>query len=101
MSSDFTKFVEEAEAFASDSELRELENTRAQLRRGSRLVEQRIKLGLTQQELAALTGVSQADISRIERGLANPTSVTLDLLSRPLRVALDVVPSEDVETAEA
>ena len=32
---------------------------------------------MTQSELAAMTGLDQADISRIERGTANPTERTL------------------------
>jgi DNA-binding XRE family transcriptional regulator len=41
----------------------------------------RIDRGLTQIELSELTGVSQADISRIERGAGNPTEATLQRLA--------------------
>lgn len=37
------------------------------------LIDVRKEKQLTQKELSLLTGVDQADISRIERGIANPT----------------------------
>lgn len=37
------------------------------------LIDVRKEKQLTQKELSSLTGVDQADISRIERGIANPT----------------------------
>ena len=40
-------------------------------------------LGLTQNEVAEITGVTQADISRIESGQVSPT---VDRLSRMLRL---------------
>jgi len=44
--------------------------------------------GLTQVELAARSGIAQSEISRIERGAANPTVATLAALSRPLGATL-------------
>jgi DNA-binding XRE family transcriptional regulator len=41
------------------------------------LIELRERRGMTQAELAAATGLDQGDISRIERGAANPTERTL------------------------
>ena len=53
-------------------------------------MELRERRGLTQAELAAATGLDQADISRIERGAANPTERTLlriaDALNADLRL---------------
>lgn len=43
------------------------------------LVEARISQNLTQKELAALTGIDQADISKLENGTRNPS---LNLLKR-------------------
>lgn len=40
-------------------------------------IDLRERRGMTQSELAAMTGLDQADISRIERGTANPTERTL------------------------
>jgi ribosome-binding protein aMBF1 (putative translation factor) len=51
----------------------------------------RVARGLTQRQLAELTGVRQADISRIERGAGNPTEATLQRLAAALdcQLALD------------
>jgi DNA-binding XRE family transcriptional regulator len=40
--------------------------------------------GLTQQQLAALCGIDQADISRIERGSTSPTTRTLQRIAEAL-----------------
>lgn len=44
--------------------------------------------GMTQKELAEKTGIYQADISRIERGLANPSVSTLKRLAEGLNMNL-------------
>jgi ribosome-binding protein aMBF1 (putative translation factor) len=53
------------------------------------ITELRERRGLTQQQLAEHTGIDQGDISRIERGSANPTERTLnriaDVLGADLR----------------
>lgn len=87
----FQDFVAEIEVQADPEEMRELEAARMRFRLGSRLLQQRVAAGLTQQQLAKASGVAQADISRIERGQANPTSETLQELGRPLGVTLDLV----------
>lgn len=46
--------------------------------RGSQLAARRRELGLTQEEVADRAGLTQADISRLERGLGNPTEETLE-----------------------
>lgn len=77
-----------------------------QLRSGHRAgVSARVALGhdlaavrtaahLTQPELASRAGVQQADISRIERGLGNPTRSTLLKIADPLDVRIAVVPKD-------
>lgn len=47
----------------------------------SAVVEARIKVDMTQKKLAELSGVDQADISRIERGIANPSVSTLERIA--------------------
>jgi transcriptional regulator with XRE-family HTH domain len=54
-----------------------------QLDMGSAILSARIARGWSQRELAERVGTRQANISRIECGVANPT---LDLISRILRV---------------
>ena len=40
---------------------------------GYKIKEKRLEQNITQEELAKLTGIDQSDISKIEKGLANPT----------------------------
>lgn len=51
----------------------------------------RVERGLTQRQLADLSGVSQADISRIEHGAGNPTEATLQRLAAALNRQLRLV----------
>ena len=44
----------------------------------------RVQAGLTQKQLADMTGISQADISRLERGTANPSIKTLQRVATAL-----------------
>ena len=55
------------------------------------VMELRAKSGLTQGELADRSGVTQADISRIERGSANPTEKTLGKIADALNADLCMV----------
>ncbi len=48
------------------------------------IIEARLQKGLTQKELSKLSGISQADISRIECGTANPSLKTLQRLATAL-----------------
>jgi len=45
------------------------------------MIDPRRETGLTQQELAKRTGITQADISKIENGNANPSLKTLQRLA--------------------
>ncbi len=51
----------------------------------------RVSRRLTQTQLAQLTGIPQADISRIERGAGNPTEATLQRLAHALNRRLQLV----------
>ena len=46
--------------------------------------------GLSQQQLAEKTGINQSDISRIERGTANPSIQTLERIAKALGGKLTV-----------
>lgn len=48
------------------------------------IIDARIESGLTQKQLSEKTGISQADISRIERGTANPSVKTLQRIAEAL-----------------
>lgn len=95
MSTKFEDFVSEIEQASSEQERRELEAARARFKLGMRLQQQRLAAGLTQKRLADVSGIAQADISRIERGQGNPTAATLEALGGPLGVTLDYIPAEE------
>lgn len=42
----------------------------------------RAEAGLSQKELAVLTGIDQSDLSKMERGIANPTVAMLERIAR-------------------
>lgn len=61
------------------------------LRLSRALATARQNCGLTQTQLAELTGVQQSEISRLERGQGNPTLETLTRLVRPLHARIALV----------
>ncbi len=99
MTTKFDDFVREVEDGSTDEERRELDAARARFKIGARLLQQRQAAGLSQQQLAAASGIAQADISRIERGQANPTVATLQALGAPLGVTLDYIPEPEFISA--
>ncbi|MCR5089271.1 MAG: helix-turn-helix domain-containing protein [Oscillospiraceae bacterium] len=50
----------------------------------------RAAAGISQKQLAALTGIDQSDISKIERGIANPSVATLDRIATALGGQLSI-----------
>ena len=46
--------------------------------------------GLSQKQLAAITGIDQSDISKIERGVANPSVATLERIAGALGGQLSI-----------
>ena len=50
----------------------------------------RASAGISQKKLAALTGIDQSDISKIERGAANPSVATLDRIAKALGGKLSI-----------
>ena len=60
---------------------------------GAQLAAARKARGLTQPDLSALTGIQQAEISRIERGAGNPTAATLLRLADALGQRLTLTPA--------
>lgn len=72
------------------------------IRLGEQLATLRRHRHLTQGKLAALSSVRQPEISRIERGLANPTADTLTKLAAAMGARLTVTPDDisDIEERE-
>jgi transcriptional regulator with XRE-family HTH domain len=77
-STSFKTYVEDVERNNTPEEQRALEDSRRRFAIGSRLLDRRL---------------DQAEISRIERGQANPTVQTLQALGAPLGVVLDFAAS--------
>jgi XRE family transcriptional regulator, regulator of sulfur utilization len=73
-----TQAVHEAAATVFDAE----RAARAEL--GAQIAELRRSQHLTQPALSVATGIQQSEISRIERGLGNPTVATLAKLAAVL-----------------
>lgn len=57
---------------------------------GAALYQARMRNGITQQQLAGLTGINQADISRFERGFSNPSLATIKRLADGLGMGLSI-----------
>ena len=79
--------VYDAAVSAFDAEMDEREQL------GAQLAAARKARGLTQPDLSALTGIQQAEISRIERGAGNPTAATLLRLADALGQRLTLAPA--------
>ncbi len=71
--------------------LAELERLRHRYYIGGQLALLRKRRGMTQVELALQSGVEQADISKIERGVGNPTEDTLARIGKVLGAHLAFV----------
>ena len=85
--SDDARRVYDAAVSAFDAEMDEREQL------GAQLAAARKARGLTQPDLSALTGIQQAEISRIERGAGNPTAATLLRLADALGLRLTLAPA--------
>ena len=57
---------------------------------GSALQAARAHLGISQKQLSVLSGIDQSDISKIERGVANPSVSTLERLAQALGGKLQI-----------
>ena len=54
------------------------------------MIDARRRVGLTQKELSARTGIAQADISKMEKGSANPSIRTLQRLAAGMGMMLRI-----------
>lgn len=57
---------------------------------GNAVAEARAKKGLSQKELSENTGIDQSDLSKIERGVANPSIGTLNRIAEAMDAELMV-----------
>ena len=68
---------------------------------GSKIKELRVLKGLTQEELADLTGLSVRTIQRIESGDVDPRTYTLTALAEALEVDLEVFTSKKIDSPKS
>jgi len=91
MATSFDEFMQgiedEAQAEGPDR-VAELEALHAHFALARQVAQLRRDRGMTQTELATRSGIPQSEISRIERGAANPTVATLAALGGPLGATL-------------
>ena len=59
---------------------------------GNAVAAARAKKGISQKELSEATGIDQSDLSKIERGVANPSVGTLNRIAEALDGALKLFP---------
>ena len=80
----------EAETIYEDGETVREEKPAAFTMVGNAVAAARARKGLSQKELSDLTGIDQSDISKIERGIANPSVNTLNRLAEALGAKLRI-----------
>jgi DNA-binding XRE family transcriptional regulator len=91
MGTKFSDYLAESKAADTPEDAALREAFAASIALGLQFKDARVEQGLTQVELSQTSGVSQADISRIERGAGNPTTLTLQRLSSVLGHRLELV----------
>jgi DNA-binding XRE family transcriptional regulator len=100
---DFDKLIHDIEVEAQGEgpeAVAELQAFDLRFQLADELLQARKDAHLTQKELAARTGVQQAEISKIERGEIAPRITTMSRLLRPLGRRLAIV-SDDRDRAAA
>ena len=73
-----------AETIYEDGELIEINKDIYHEASALAVVEARCQADITQKQLSDLTGIDQSDISKIERGVANPSVSTLERIAKAL-----------------
>lgn len=86
-----TTFDEYLEEQLKDSELKaEFDALEPEFAIVQAIIDARKKSGLTQKQLSENTGIAQADISKLERGSANPSIRTLQRLAAGMGMTLQI-----------
>ncbi len=85
------QFIEDEAVAEGPAAVAQLHAFDARFGLAAELLQARQQAGMTQRELAAASGVEQAEISKIERGEIAPSIITVDKLLRPLGRRLAVV----------
>ena len=87
----FNEYVKEVEAGLSPEERATLDTFRDHYAVANQLLQLRHDRGLSQAELSRRTGIKQAEISKIERGVIEPRTGTLSRLARGLDAQVTLV----------
>lgn len=85
----------ETETIYEDGETIETKPIELEKAASQAVLSARARAGLSQKELSELTGIDQSDISKIERGVANPSVTTLERIATALGGRLSIA----IETA--
>ena len=99
---DLAQFLVELERESRDAgRMAQLQALRRRYELAAELLEMRQASGLTQTALAQASGVQQSEISRIERGHANPTVQTMEQLANAMGMRVAFVPMTTHKTRRA
>ncbi|GBE23377.1 MAG TPA: XRE family transcriptional regulator [Actinobacteria bacterium] len=85
------EYIDKYRATASPEEVAVFDDYVERFALAGQILEARKDAGLTQIDLATRTGIGQSEISRIERGIGNPTEQTLARIGRALNRRLTFV----------
>ena len=80
----------EAETIYEDGETIREEKPAAFVLVGNAVAAARARKGISQKELSERSGIDQSDISKIERGIANPSVNTLNRIAKALDAKLQI-----------
>ncbi len=80
----------EAETIYEDGETVRVVKPAANIMAGNAVAAARAEKGFSQKDLSEMTGIDQSDISKIERGVANPSIGTLNRIAEALDAKLIV-----------
>ena len=80
----------EAETIYEDGETIREEKPAAFVLVGNAVAAARARKGISQKELSEQSGIDQSDISKIERGIANPSVNTLNRIAQALDAKLQI-----------
>ncbi|MGA2471828.1 MAG: helix-turn-helix domain-containing protein [Solirubrobacteraceae bacterium] len=93
-------YIDELRERYGDDERAQLDAAMCRFDLAGQLLLLRLAAGITQKQVAERSGISQAEVSRYERGVGNPTQSTIEALARALDAHIELVPDQpEVETA--
>lgn len=92
MGTTFKDYVKEVETTLSDEERATLDAFRERYGIANQILQLRQERKISQAELARRTGIAQGEISKIERGVMQPRTNTVEKIARGLNAHLELVP---------